>query len=159
MTFGWEHGASLGLSCPPWCSILGATVTAHEFFCILHFTAIVCTVIYIQHQSIDFKPRHGIWQPVYCDLDLWNMTLGWGQDTPLGHRQPLCKILSRSHIAIWGSDPDTDYDYVCNVNLTWRYDLESRSWLAHGSGTTIVWNVFISMCLRQFGMNEKFKSK
>ena len=22
--------------CPPWCSIVGATVTAHQFFCILH---------------------------------------------------------------------------------------------------------------------------
>ena len=23
--------------CPPWCSIVGATVTVHQFFCILHF--------------------------------------------------------------------------------------------------------------------------
>ena len=22
--------------CPPWCSIVGATVTVHQFFCILH---------------------------------------------------------------------------------------------------------------------------
>ena len=22
---------------PPWCSIVGATVTVHQFFCILHF--------------------------------------------------------------------------------------------------------------------------
>ena len=24
--------------CPPWCSIVGATVTVHQYFCILHFT-------------------------------------------------------------------------------------------------------------------------
>ena len=23
--------------CPPWCSIVGATVTVHQFFCILHY--------------------------------------------------------------------------------------------------------------------------
>ena len=23
--------------CPPWCSIVGATVTVHQFFCIVHF--------------------------------------------------------------------------------------------------------------------------
>ena len=23
--------------CPPWCSIVGATVKMHQFFCILHF--------------------------------------------------------------------------------------------------------------------------
>ena len=23
--------------CPPWCSIVGATVTVHRFFCILHY--------------------------------------------------------------------------------------------------------------------------
>ena len=26
--------------CPPWYSIVGATVTVHQFFCILHWTAI-----------------------------------------------------------------------------------------------------------------------
>ena len=28
--------------CPPWCSIAGATVTLHQFFCILHLSAF-CT--------------------------------------------------------------------------------------------------------------------
>ena len=30
----WFAGAR---KCPPWCSIVGATVTVHQFFCILHF--------------------------------------------------------------------------------------------------------------------------
>ena len=36
------HGITSGLNfagvheCPPWCSIVGATVTVHQFFCILH---------------------------------------------------------------------------------------------------------------------------
>ena len=32
----------------------------------------------------------------HCDLDLGVMTLGQGHDTPLGHGQQLCEILSRS---------------------------------------------------------------
>ena len=33
---------------------------------------------------------------MHCDLDLGDMTLGQGHDTPLGHGQQLCEILSRS---------------------------------------------------------------
>ena len=33
---------------------------------------------------------------MHCDLDLGGMTLGKGHDTPLGHGQQLCEILSRS---------------------------------------------------------------
>ena len=32
---------------------------------------------------------------VHCDLDLGDMTLGQGHDTPLGHGQQLCEIISR----------------------------------------------------------------
>ena len=31
----------------------------------------------------------------FCDLDLGDMTLGQGHDTPLGHGQQLCAILSK----------------------------------------------------------------
>ena len=35
----WSHLWFAGVrECPPWCSIVGATVTAHQFFCILHFS-------------------------------------------------------------------------------------------------------------------------
>ena len=42
----WIHSGFQGLilwflshwsECPPWCSIVGATVTVHEFFCVLFF--------------------------------------------------------------------------------------------------------------------------
>ena len=34
---------------------------------------------------------------MHFDLDLGDMTLGQGHDTPLGHGQQLCEILSRSN--------------------------------------------------------------
>ena len=34
----WSHLCFAGVrECPPWCSIVCATVTVHQFFCILHF--------------------------------------------------------------------------------------------------------------------------
>ena len=33
----WSHLSFAGVrECPPWCSIVGATVTVHQFFCILY---------------------------------------------------------------------------------------------------------------------------
>ena len=38
----WSHLWFAGVrECPPWCSIVGATVTVHQFFCILHCHKIV----------------------------------------------------------------------------------------------------------------------
>ena len=54
---------------------------------------------------------------VCSDLDLGDMTLGQGHDTPLGHGQ-LCEILSRSHLAVRSNSPDTDLGYMCTVTLT-----------------------------------------
>ena len=34
--FGLTSGLQGVRECPPWCSIVGATVTVHQFFCILH---------------------------------------------------------------------------------------------------------------------------
>ena len=34
---------------------------------------------------------------VHCDLDLGYMTLGQCHDTPMGHGQQLCEILSRAN--------------------------------------------------------------
>ena len=52
--------------------------------------------IQIQHGSEELWPRHRFWLCVHCDLDLGDMTLGQGHDTPLSHGQQLCEILSRS---------------------------------------------------------------
>ena len=55
---------------------------------------------------------------MHCDLDLGGMTLGQDYDTPLGHGQQLCEILSRSNMAVRSYGPDTDFGYVCTVTLT-----------------------------------------
>ena len=47
------------------------------------------------------------------------MTLGQGHDTPLGHGQQLCEIISISNLAVRSFyGPDTDVEYVCTVTLT-----------------------------------------
>ena len=46
------------------------------------------------------------------------ITLGQCHDTPLGHGQQLCEILSRSNLAVRSYGQDTDYMYMCTVTLT-----------------------------------------
>ena len=53
----------------------------------------VCTVtltLEIGQGSTKLWPEHGFPVCVHCDLDLGDMTLGQGHDTPLGHGQQLC---------------------------------------------------------------------
>ena len=67
------------------------------------------------------------WVCVHCDLDLEDMTLAQGHNTPLGHGQQLCEILSRSIKAVRSWGPDTDFPCICIVTLTLesrRYDLD-----------------------------------
>ena len=45
------------------------------------------------------------------------VTLGQGHDTPLGHGQQLCEILSRSKLTVRSYGSDTDFGYVCTVTL------------------------------------------
>ena len=49
--------------CPPWCSIVGATVTVHQFFCILQFchTCSICRV-----ELIVLFPARGSTQVLLC---------------------------------------------------------------------------------------------
>ena len=62
--------------------------------------------------------RTQFWFCVHCDLDIGDMTLAQRHDTPLGHGQQLCEILSRSNIAVRNYGPDTNFGYVCTVTLT-----------------------------------------
>ena len=61
---------------------------------------------------------HGFPVYVHCDLDLGDMTMGQRHDTPLGHGQQLCEILSRSNMAMRSYGPDKDFQYMCTVTLT-----------------------------------------
>ena len=60
----WSHLWFAGVhECPPWCSIVGATVTVHHFFCILHFchTCSLCRVELV----VQF-PARGSTQVLLC---------------------------------------------------------------------------------------------
>ena len=82
------------------------------------WTTIVWNIIQIQLSSEVLWPGHGFPVYMHCDLDLGDMTLGQGHDTPLGHGQQLSEILSRSNLAVRSYGPDTDFQYVCTVTLT-----------------------------------------
>ena len=104
------------------------------------WTTIVWNIIQIQHGSEELWPGRIFPVYVHCDLDLGDMTLGEGHDTPLGHGQQLCELLSRSNLAVRSYGPDTDLQYICALLPSpWGYDLGSRSWHTLGSWTTIVW--------------------
>ena len=75
-------------------------------------------IIQIQLGSEKLWPGHGFPVYVHCDLDLGDITFGQGHDTPSGHGQQLCEILSRSNFAVRSYGPDTDFGYVCTVTLT-----------------------------------------
>ena len=82
------------------------------------WTTIAWNSIQIQLGSEELWPRHGFPVCVHCDLDLGDITLGQGHNTPLGHGQQLCNILSRSNLAVRSYGSDTDFQYVCTVTLT-----------------------------------------
>ena len=60
----------------------------------------------------------GFWVCVHCGYNLGDMTLGQGHDTPLGHGQQLCEVLSRSNLAVSSYGQDMDFRYKCTVTLT-----------------------------------------
>ena len=67
MIFGigtWSHLWFAGVrECPPWCSVVGAAVTVHQFICILHFchTCSLCRVELV----VQF-PARGSTQVLLC---------------------------------------------------------------------------------------------
>ena len=84
------------------------------------WTISVWNIIPIQHSSEDLWPGHwfSVYMYMHCDLDLGDMTLGQGHDTPLGNGHQLCEIFSRSNVAVRSYGPDTDFGYVFIVTLT-----------------------------------------
>ena len=71
------------------------------------WTTIVWNIIQIQLGSEELWPGHGFSVCVHCDLDLGDITLGQGHDTPLRHGQQLCEIISRSDKGVWSNGPDS----------------------------------------------------
>ena len=58
-----------------------------------------------------------VWLCMQCDLDLIDIALGQGHDTPLCHGQQLCEILSISNINIVSSDSGKDYGYLIDPTV------------------------------------------
>ena len=75
-------------------------------------------IIQIQLCSEELWPWHRFWVCVHCDLDIRDMTFGQGYNTPLGHGQQVCEILSRSNLAVRSYGLDTDFGNVSTVTLT-----------------------------------------
>ena len=76
----WSHLSFAGVrECPPWCSIVGTTVTVHKSFCILHFchTCALCRV-----EMVEQFPARGSTQVLLCLflglLWLWHFLYGIG---------------------------------------------------------------------------------
>ena len=121
----WQWGviartriSSIGALWPwPWRYDLGSR-SWRSWHTLGSWTAIVWNVIQIIIGSEELRPGHGFPLCVHCDLDLGDMTLGQSHDTPLGHGQQLCEILSRSNMAVRSYGLDTDFGYVCTVTLT-----------------------------------------
>ena len=78
----------------------------------------VWNIIKIQLCSKEIWPRHRFSVNLHGDLDLGDMILDQGHETPLGHWQQLYEILSRSDLSVKSNGPDTDFGYVCTVILT-----------------------------------------
>ena len=97
---------------------LGYDLGSRSWHYLGSWTSIVWNIIQIQFGSEELWPGHGFTEYVHSGLDLGDMTLGQGHNTPLGHGQQLCEILSRSNLAVRSYGLDTDFQYVCTVTLT-----------------------------------------
>ena len=94
---------------------------------------------------------------MHCDLDLGDMTLGQGHDTPLSPGQQLCEIISRSNLAVRSYGPDTDYGYVCTLTLTSDMTLGQGhdTPLSHGQQLCVILSRF-NMAVRNYGPDTDF---
>ena len=82
------------------------------------WTTTVWNIIQIQHDSEELWSGHGFWVYVPSDLGLCDMTLGLSHDTPSGHGQQMCEILSIIIEAMKSYCPENDFGYVYTVTLT-----------------------------------------
>ena len=61
---------------------------------------LVSLIIQTQHDSKELRPGHGFWLCTHFDLDHCRYDLAHSYDKPSVHGQLLCKILSRSNMAV-----------------------------------------------------------
>ena len=80
------------------------------------WSTIVWNIIQIQLGNEELWSWNGFWVCVHCDLDLGDMTLGQGYDTPFIDN----KCVSRSNLVVRSYGQDTDFQYVCTMTLTFE---------------------------------------
>ena len=107
------------------------------------WTTIVWNIIQIQQGSEELWPGQGFWVCVHCHLDLGDMTLGQGHDTPFCHGQQLCEILSRSD--------EKARSYTSSLDTLWTD--RRRGWFLYTlpppppKKKTLFAGVLLDMCL------------
>ena len=67
----------------------------------------LCDILSMSNMAVRSDGPSGYWICAHCDFNLEDMTFGQGHDTPVGHGQQLCEILSRSDKWVRRYDPDT----------------------------------------------------
>ena len=132
------HRFLICVHCGPWRYDLGS----RSWHILGSWTISVWNIIQIQLCFDELWPGHGFSVYVHFDLDLGHMTLCQGHDTPLGHRQQLCEILSRSNFIVRSYGLDTDFRYMYTVTLT----LEIWPWVKF---MTHPW-VMYSNCVKHY---------
>ena len=54
---------------------------------------------------------------MHCVLDLEDMTLGEGQDTPLCHGQILREVISQAKVPVKKYGQHMNFGHICNLTL------------------------------------------
>ena len=144
--------------CPPWCSIVGATVTVHQFFCILHlcYTCSLCRVELIVQfpRGVRLKCLYARFPGV---LWLWHFLYSVGPH-PVSNLHIYTFVVSRAFMAGAASQardadslPDT-WSHIWFAGVR-----ESPSWCSIVGATVTVHQFFcILHCMinRTWGLKE-----
>ena len=98
--FTWSQLWVAGVrECPPWCSIVGATLTVHQFFCILHFCH---TYSFCRVKLVVQFPARGSTQVLLCFfpgvLWLWHFLYSVGPH-PVSSLHIYTFVVSRASMA------------------------------------------------------------
>ena len=94
-----------------------STVGSRSWHTLGSRTTSVWNIIQIKVGNEELRPGHRCLVNEHCDLDLGDMALGQGHDTPLGYGQQVCEMLSGSTVVERSYDADTDFRYMCTVTL------------------------------------------
>ena len=108
----WQGGVMARLICVLWPWPLRYDLGSRSWHTLGSWIIIAWNDIKIQHISEELWPGHRFEVCVYCDLDLGDMTLGQGHDTPFGRGQQLCEI-SRSNLAVRSYMARTQIFNIC----------------------------------------------